>query len=136
MLLLFMSVTGGYLLFNVGKASSAEEGSKMIANSLSDGSAMAKFCQLLQAQGVSKDVAEKLCSRDDDAFSVLPKAKHQTDVPALRTGSVVCRRETRAMCALYSPLVRYTYWCHSFAFRIRGCSAMSVVCAYQAYECV
>ncbi|KAK2160397.1 hypothetical protein LSH36_134g04034 [Paralvinella palmiformis] len=79
---------GGYLLYNVGKASSPDEGSKMIAKSLSDGSAMAKFCQMLKAQGVSEENADKLCSKDSDVFSVIPKAKHRTDVPALHTGYV------------------------------------------------
>ena len=79
-------IAGGYLLYNVGKASCPEEGRRMIGRCLEDGTAMAKFCQLLKAQGVSEKDADVLCSKEADVFSVLPKAKLQTNVPALHTG--------------------------------------------------
>ena len=80
--------TGGYLLYNVGKASTPEEGAKLIGKSLDDGSALAKFCELLKAQGVNDENADKLCSKDSNVFSVLPQAKFKTEIPALATGEI------------------------------------------------
>jgi hypothetical protein len=60
----------------------------MIGKSLDDGSALAKFCELLKAQGVSDENADKLCAKDSNVFSVLPEAKFKTKVPALSTGEL------------------------------------------------
>lgn len=81
-------ITGGYLLYNIDKVSTPEEGRKMIAKCLKDGSAMAKFYQLLCSQGVSEQNAYKLCYTRDEVFSVLKKANTQTPLPALKTGEL------------------------------------------------
>ena len=58
----------------------------MIGQSLDDGTALDRFCRMLKAQGVKADLADRLCARNTDLYSVLPAAKHQTGVPALSTG--------------------------------------------------
>ena len=76
-------------MYNVGKAFNPEEGRQLVAKSLQDGRAMSKFYQLLRAQGVSEQHSRTLCAKHTDVFSVLPKAKLQSDIPALETGSCI-----------------------------------------------
>lgn len=51
---------GGYLLWKTGKAGSPDQGFDMIETSLNDGSAAAKFQAMIEAQGVSREIAEEL----------------------------------------------------------------------------
>ncbi|KAG8229774.1 hypothetical protein J437_LFUL005855 [Ladona fulva] len=61
---------GAHLLEMSGLAKSFKEGQENIHRSLHDGSALEKFCKMIQCQGVDREVAEKLCK---DPFSVLLK---------------------------------------------------------------
>ena len=77
---------GGYLLSDVGLASSPQVGAAMILTSLSDGRAMDKFRSMIECQGVDSGTAHELCKPGTDVFRVLPAAEHQSDVVAPTTG--------------------------------------------------
>lgn len=70
-------------MVNTKKATDLRTGQTMIERTLRDGTARAKFTEMLIAQGVAKETAESLTSRD---FSCLPAAKNITTVKAHRTG--------------------------------------------------
>eukprot|EP00049_Salpingoeca_infusionum_P001239 m.46532 g.46532 ORF g.46532 m.46532 type:complete len:476 (-) comp10929_c0_seq1:401-1828(-) len=76
---------GGYLLASVNLASSPEEGIEKMRAVLHDGSALAKFGEMLQHQSVSKDVADKLLA---DPWSVVPVAENKTELVAQESGYV------------------------------------------------
>ncbi|XP_046559400.1 thymidine phosphorylase-like [Haliotis rubra] len=65
---------GGELLSVAGKAPSSEEGRRMVKDTISDGTALARFCHMAKAQGVDPAKADALCAPDTDVFSVLPRA--------------------------------------------------------------
>ncbi|ELT96810.1 hypothetical protein CAPTEDRAFT_177354 [Capitella teleta] len=71
-----VSTLGGHLLHSTHKCKSPEEGIEIISEVLSNGKALEKFRQMLKAQGVEENVANRLCSSD---MTDLPKAKHTTD---------------------------------------------------------
>ncbi|XP_018015477.1 thymidine phosphorylase [Hyalella azteca] len=76
---------GGELLRSAGLCSSASEGKEKIAKTLSDGSALGKFRDMLQIQGVSAETASAVCSGDPAA---LPAAPYTTHVLAEASGVV------------------------------------------------
>uniref|UniRef100_A0A8C4R1T9 Thymidine phosphorylase n=1 Tax=Eptatretus burgeri TaxID=7764 RepID=A0A8C4R1T9_EPTBU len=78
---------GGLLLHNVGKAGSAKEGSEIIQKSLKNGSALACFEAMLEAQGVMPDVAHRLCQQKDFP-GTLGQAPAHTDILADAAGFV------------------------------------------------
>ncbi|XP_037071240.1 thymidine phosphorylase-like [Pollicipes pollicipes] len=63
-----------------------ELGCRQMATALHDGSALDKFQQMLESQGVSQQSARQLCR--GDPWSVLTKADHVESVPATATGYV------------------------------------------------
>eukprot|EP00112_Aurelia_sp_Birch-Aquarium-sp1_P026079 Seg9010.2 transcript_id=Seg9010.2/GoldUCD/mRNA.D3Y31 product="Thymidine phosphorylase" protein_id=Seg9010.2/GoldUCD/D3Y31 len=77
---------GGELLFLANKASSSEEGHDKILSTLTDGSAMLKFKQMMQAQGVEEGIAEKLCNGKGNYYDILPLSIHKTEISAQATG--------------------------------------------------
>lgn len=79
---------GGELLAMCGISSSEEEGRGAMTRVLSDGSARATFCSMLQKQGVSPEVARSLCGDQAD-YHHLPRASHITPVKASASGVVV-----------------------------------------------
>lgn len=87
---------GGQLICDAKLSASSEEGEEKIARSLQDGSALEKFRQMLKSQGVASNVADILCSKDKDVFTILPKASKKDDVTSLESGylsgidSLVC----------------------------------------------
>ncbi|XP_048239429.1 thymidine phosphorylase-like isoform X2 [Haliotis rufescens] len=79
---------GGELLSVAGKATSSEEGRRRIMTTLTDGSALAKFCAMVKAQGVEAATADALCARDADVYSILPKAPATKDLLSPKSGYV------------------------------------------------
>lgn len=91
---------GGHLLYKCGKVTSLEEGCNLIKEKLDDESALRTFTQMIQGQGVEPEIAKKLCDKNTDVWTILPKAKYTTDVKSLHTGYV---HEIDAMpCAIVS----------------------------------
>jgi thymidine phosphorylase len=74
-------VLGAEMLLLGGKAKTAEEGKKLIEAVLGDGRALAKFRELVAAQGGNPEVADR-----PDA--ILPKASSRRPVSARKTGFV------------------------------------------------
>jgi thymidine phosphorylase len=76
---------GGHLLALNGNAATPEAGRKMILETLSNGTALAKFRDMCVAQGVAKETAAKLC---EDPWSAMTQAALVTDIPAPASGFV------------------------------------------------
>jgi len=68
---------GAHLLAANGNVKTPEEGYEKIKASLHDGTALAKFQQMVAAQGATEETAVALCK---DPWSVLPVAQHKTSV--------------------------------------------------------
>lgn len=72
---------------------SLESGKKEIAQKLKNGEALEKFQAMLEAQGVSADVARSLCSDDTDYFQHMRRAAHQTELKVQDDGNYIpCSR--------------------------------------------
>lgn len=67
---------------------SAEDGKKLIADSLDNGKALEKFCEMLTAQGVKPDLAQELCTPGSDPFSILPLASQKMELVSEKSGIV------------------------------------------------
>lgn len=72
----------------MSKVESQEAGKKLIANTLENGKALQKFCDMIKAQGVQPGVAEKLCEAGGDPFSILPLASEKLELVAEKSGIV------------------------------------------------
>jgi thymidine phosphorylase len=98
-----VSQLGGQLIYNVNEAQTVEEGAAKVRRAIDDGRALAKFHEMIQVQGVSRDVADSLCSHEVDVFTVLPAAKTVTMVTAAASGyisvidSMVCATVSNAL---------------------------------------
>ncbi|XP_029197305.2 thymidine phosphorylase-like [Acropora millepora] len=79
---------GGHLLYTLKKAESVEDGAKCIADALERGKALYKFREMLEAQGVLPQDAQKLCHPGADPFEVLPLAPRKTELFAKKSGKV------------------------------------------------
>ena len=85
------------------KVPSAVEGYDRIKSSLVDGSAMDKFKQMIKIQGVSEEVATKLCRKSKNFYEVLPLSPHKTELKVAITGllssidSLCCAEVTSAL---------------------------------------
>lgn len=79
-------VQGGHLLLINGKVETKEEGYNKILQTLTDGTALTKFREMMVAQGVSQETATGLCG--DDSYSVLGKAQSLTPILADKDGFV------------------------------------------------
>lgn len=73
---------------SVGKAASPQAGYEMVLRSLTDGSALKKFEEMLKAQNVSPDFAKKLCDPQSDLYQLLPIAKQKTELVSNRDGLI------------------------------------------------
>ena len=60
----------------------------MVKQSLTNGTALKKFQEMLLAQNVAPDIAEKLCNPDTNLWEVLPIGKLKTELTADRDGFV------------------------------------------------
>ena len=78
------------MLFSVGRANSTEEGETNIRAVLDNGKAMQKWHSMLLRQGVSREVAEKLCSEKPNFEELLPTAKHRTELKCSQSGTIPC----------------------------------------------
>ncbi|XP_046878574.1 thymidine phosphorylase [Hypomesus transpacificus] len=84
-----VTTLGGLLLVMNSRSASLEEGKRVVARTLQDGSALAKFQAMMQAQGVAKHVACSLCSAHTEYYSVLRRAQNQTELETQRQGTVL-----------------------------------------------
>jgi thymidine phosphorylase len=80
---------GGNLLVSKGKAGSTEEGFAMVQKSLTNGTALQKFQEMLVAQNVAADVAKKLCDPKTDLWEILPIEKRKMELTAESDGVVL-----------------------------------------------
>ncbi|XP_035384638.1 thymidine phosphorylase [Electrophorus electricus] len=80
---------GGYLLWMSGRSPTLQTGQEEISRVLTNGEALHKFQAMLEAQGVSKDTAQALCSENIDYFNLIPRAEYQTEFEALDNGTVL-----------------------------------------------
>lgn len=85
---IFFLLSGGHLLYALEKVESEEAGKKLIAESLENGKALQKFCDMLIAQGVQPGVAQKLCTAGTDPHSILPLASQKIELVARKSGIV------------------------------------------------
>jgi len=67
---------------------SEEAGKKLIADTLENGEALQKFCDMIIAQGVQPAVAQKLCAAGTDPFTILPLASQKLELVAEKSGLV------------------------------------------------
>ncbi|XP_063074058.1 thymidine phosphorylase isoform X2 [Engraulis encrasicolus] len=83
---------GGYLLWMSGRVASLARGQEALAGVLGNGAALQKFQAMLQAQGVSADIARSLCcstTRPADYFLHLKPAQHKAELTVQSDGTVV-----------------------------------------------
>jgi pyrimidine-nucleoside phosphorylase len=76
-------VEGGLALASIGLAATAEAGQAMIKRSLHDGTALAKFRAMVQAQGGNPQVCDV-----PDPMTLMPRASHTEDLLSPVTGYV------------------------------------------------
>ncbi|XP_052810286.1 thymidine phosphorylase-like isoform X3 [Mya arenaria] len=79
---------GGQLLYKINAAESMDAAINMIASTLNDGRALAKFRAMIVAQGVQEEIADKLCRKGADVFEVLPKAKYTYEIQCAKSGHI------------------------------------------------
>lgn len=79
---------GGQLLFKAGKATGLQEAHNMVNGTLHNGTAIAKFAEMMKAQGVESEIADRLCQKESDVFEILPKSKYSTELKTKMTGYV------------------------------------------------
>ena len=80
-----VALQGGALLQMTGKTATIEEGKRMIRDVLNDGSALECFKKMCISQGVSVDVANKLC---DEPEEILPSSSKTTVLYSSRSGFI------------------------------------------------
>ncbi|XP_022605246.1 thymidine phosphorylase [Seriola dumerili] len=80
---------GSMLLMMTDLVPNLSEGRKKISDAVTGGAALSKFQAMMEAQGVTKDVAQSLCSPHTDYHRVLRKAAHQTELITPADGVVV-----------------------------------------------
>ncbi|KAK7129752.1 hypothetical protein R3I93_019409 [Phoxinus phoxinus] len=84
-----VTILGGHILRMCGLSSTLESGKEEIALKLNNGEALKKFQEMLEAQGVSADVASSLCSDETDYFRHMRRAAHQTELKVPDDGTVL-----------------------------------------------
>ena len=94
-----VTALGGQLVELTGPGS-AKEGTRMVEEVLNDGSALAKFREMLVCQGVSEENAQELCH--GDMWKVLTKAPFVKDICSSEEG----KRAVKAMGTLWY----FTLW--------------------------
>lgn len=82
-----IAVQGAQLLLSAGLVTSESEGVAAVEETLSNGEALKKFEQMIKAQGVEAEIANKLCSATGEHdWEILRKANYQTDILAPSNG--------------------------------------------------
>ncbi|XDV24571.1 hypothetical protein PO909_028704 [Leuciscus waleckii] len=84
-----VTILGGHLLCMCDPNFTQENAKNEIALKLRNGEALKKFQAMLEAQGVSADVASSLCSDETDYFLHMKRAAHQTELPVPDDGAVL-----------------------------------------------
>jgi thymidine phosphorylase len=79
---------GGHLLYDVNRAASPEEGSKIIQSTLLDGAALKRFQTMLVTQGVDPELAETLVQDEYNHRTdpVLLPSNYVTELTCSKTG--------------------------------------------------
>ncbi len=78
---------GAYLLRSTGKVRDVKEGRCKILGVIRDGSALKKFENMLECQGVEIRVAKEICR--GNVWTYLPRARRITEIKAVGKGFVV-----------------------------------------------
>uniref|UniRef100_T1IT47 Pyrimidine nucleoside phosphorylase C-terminal domain-containing protein n=1 Tax=Strigamia maritima TaxID=126957 RepID=T1IT47_STRMM len=78
---------GGELLYLLS-ATTRKEGADIINKIMREGTALQKFKDMIVAQGVRSDIANRLCDPRTDVWSVLPRAPHVTALSSQASGYV------------------------------------------------
>ena len=91
-----VTALGGRLVELTGRGS-AQHGAQLVARALADGSALAKFRQMLVCQGVSESDAHQLCH--GDVWKVLDSATEVENVCAHETGESSSDNRQAALCS-------------------------------------
>ncbi|XP_060566970.1 pyrimidine-nucleoside phosphorylase-like [Ruditapes philippinarum] len=79
---------GGQLLVSVKKAPSLGEAYDMIDTTLQNGTAIKHFVLMLKEQGVTPELADKLCEKGIDISTLLPQSEHTEQLKAETEGYV------------------------------------------------
>ena len=87
--LMIFFILGGNLLYSVGKVGSVQEGTNQMRTTLNNGAAMSKFLQMVKGQGADANLADRLCTKGQDVFEILPKAQHRTELRCTKTGNII-----------------------------------------------
>ena len=77
---------GGYLLQRTKKVKSMSEGAALILEALKNGQALNKFYEMIQAQGVNKEVANELCFKRNYGSVFGKKAAYTSLIRAKKSG--------------------------------------------------
>lgn len=83
-----VTTLGGVLLWMSGLVSDLEEGKTEISAAVVGGKALSKFQAMMEAQGVAKETAQLLCSKNTDYYQVLRKANHCVELTTQENGVV------------------------------------------------
>ncbi|TMS02678.1 Thymidine phosphorylase [Larimichthys crocea] len=84
-----VTTLGGLLLLMTGLASDQSEGRKKILDAVIGGAALSKFQSMMEAQGVTNETAQSLCSAHTDYFNILRPAEHRVELKTVAGGSVL-----------------------------------------------
>lgn len=76
------------MLHSLKKVSSQKEGYQLVRQTLKDGTAIKKFKGMIISQGVAKDVAEALCSKEINPYKYIPLATKSYKIKAMKTGII------------------------------------------------
>ncbi|KAL5010928.1 hypothetical protein ScPMuIL_013233 [Solemya velum] len=79
---------GGELLSMTGITNHSDSGCRLLEDSIRNGTALAKFREMLTSQGVAPDKAAALCKDDMDWTLILPSSKHTTPVQCESSGTI------------------------------------------------
>ena len=72
----------------LNKVENVSEGKTLIKEKLHNNKAREVFCDMLVAQGVDRDIAQKLCSPGSNPYEILTKAKQEQHIFAVKDGIV------------------------------------------------
>lgn len=85
---MLLYILGGELLHLLNKVEGVEEGKTVIRETLHNNSARQVFCNMLIAQGVQQNIAEKLCHPESNPYEILPRAEQKQDILAVKDGII------------------------------------------------
>ncbi|XP_053720122.1 thymidine phosphorylase [Synchiropus splendidus] len=80
---------GGVLLKMTQVATDQSDGERRILEAVANGTALTKFQQMMEAQGVATKTAQLLCSANTNYYNIFRKARHQQELTTTESGIVV-----------------------------------------------